>query len=354
VSPLSLLLPGAPRVDEASLAAAQDRQQARREDRPSHKRGGGKPGRRSSNGSRQRYAILTTNATAGGSTVRRGQFTRQGAASGARRGRGYDIAFSLGRSAGSEYRVRAPSISLPQVGPRMVSGFLTALLAFVLYSMWNSPAFAVESAEVVGNQRLSGPEINAMLGVRGRPIFEAVPARLEIDLRTAYPDLSAVSVHVGFPNRLVVEVSERLPLLAWYQDGAVTWIDAAGVAFLPRGGLPAGEAGALPQVNSNGAPPQVQMDPGAPLYEQVFVDPAVVQAMLTLHPYVPAGIPMIYDPRYGMGWQDPRGWFVYFGQNTDNIPMKLVIYQSIVETFVRQGIQPMLISVEHLDAPFFK
>ncbi len=49
---------------------------------------------------------------------------------------------------------------------------------------------------------------------------------------------------------------------------------------------------------------------------------------------------MTYDPQYGMGWQDPRGWSVYFGQNIQDIPMKLVIYQSIVDTFIRQGIQP--------------
>ncbi len=38
---------------------------------------------------------------------------------------------------------------------------------------------------------------------------------------------------------------------------------------------------------------------------------------------------MIYDPKYGMGWQDPRGWSVYFGQNTQDIDMKKKIYQAI-------------------------
>jgi hypothetical protein len=55
-----------------------------------------------------------------------------------------------------------------------------------------------------------------------------------------------------------------------------------------------------------------------------------------------------------MGWQDPRGWSVYFGQNTQDIPMKLAAYQTIEDTFTQQGIQPTLISVEYLDAPFYK
>ena len=63
---------------------------------------------------------------------------------------------------------------------------------------------------------------------------------------------------------------------------------------------------------------------------------------------------MIYDPKYGMGWQDPHGWSVYFGQNTQDIAMKEKVYQAILDTITKQGIQPTLISVEYLDAPFYK
>ncbi len=63
---------------------------------------------------------------------------------------------------------------------------------------------------------------------------------------------------------------------------------------------------------------------------------------------------MIYDPQYGLGWQDPRGWSVYFGQNTQNIAMKLEVYQSLVENIISQGIQPTLISMAYPDAPFYK
>jgi len=34
--------------------------------------------------------------------------------------------------------------------------------------------------------------------------------------------------------------------------------------------------------------------------------------------------------------------------------MKLQVYQAIVDTLTRQGIQPSLISVENLNAPFYK
>jgi len=254
------------------------------------------------------------------------------------------VAFSLGRA-----DVRAPAISLPQLGPRWISAGATLLLAFLLITMWNSSTFAVSAAELKGAQRLSTAEVNAALGISGQPVFTAVPSQMVAQLRADFPDLSAASVHVGLPNRLVVEVTERTPLLAWSQNGAVTWIDASGIAFPPRGAV----QGLIP-VDATGTPPQIQLDASAPAYEHPYLAPDMVQAMVTLYPYLPQGVTMTYDPQYGMGWNDSRGWSVYFGQSTSDIPMKIKVYQAIVDTLTSQGIQPTLISVEYLDAPFYK
>jgi hypothetical protein len=135
----------------------------------------------------------------------------------------------------------------------------------------------------------------------------------------------------------------------WSQGDKITWIDANGVSFMPRGSVPG-----LIAIASNGIPPQVAEGSTQSVYDQAFLSRDMVQAILTLHPQVPAGAPMIYDPKYGMGWQDPRGWSVYFGQNTQDIPMKQKVYQAILDTITKQGIQPTLISVEYLDAPFYK
>jgi hypothetical protein len=86
----------------------------------------------------------------------------------------------------------------------------------------------------------------------------------------------------------------------------------------------------------------------------VYVPPQMVEALTKLYPYVPAGIPMVYDPNYGMGWQDPRGWQVFFGQNTDDIATKVLAYQAIVDKLELEGRQPTLISIAYLDAPILK
>jgi hypothetical protein len=105
---------------------------------------------------------------------------------------------------------------------------------------------------------------------------------------------------------------------------------------------------------ANGTPPQVQNADDNTDLTPIFLDPAMVQAMATLYPYIPSGTPMVYDPEYGMGWQEARGWLVYFGQNTEDIPMKIRVYQAIVDRLTSQGITPTLISVEYLQAPFYK
>jgi cell division protein FtsQ len=257
---------------------------------------------------------------------------------------GYGIAFSLGRT-----KIHAPTLNIPQLGPRWVSAGLTLLLGFMLLTMLTASPFAVKGADVIGNQRIGAVEINAVLGMIGKPIFEAVPAKIEANLHTAYPDLASVKVNVGFLNRITVDVIERMPVLAWYQNGVVTWIDAHGVAFTPRG-----DVQGLIQVAATGAPANVPLDTTLPIYAQKFITPEMVQAISTLASDVPAGMPMTFDPVYGMGWQDPRGWSVYFGQNAKDISLKTNIYQAIVDTLTKQGIQPTLISVEYLNAPFYK
>lgn len=257
---------------------------------------------------------------------------------------GYDISLSLGGAV-----VRAPALNIPQFGPRWVSGAMTLILGFILFAMWTASPFTVNSAIVRGNLRLSADQINSMLGTYGQPIFKAVPARIIDNLHAAFSDLQEIHVRVQLPNRIIVDVVERAPVLAWYQDGVVTWIDASGVAFMPRGDVPG-----IVVVGANGSPAQVAPDPALPFYEQKFIDPGMVQALTVLARDVPTGMTMIFDPVYGMGWQDPRGWTVYFGQDSQDIPMKNVVYNAIVDTLTQQGVQPSLISVEYLNAPFYK
>lgn len=257
---------------------------------------------------------------------------------------GYDFAFSLGRTS-----VHAPAMSFPRVGSRWISAGLTILLAILVYTMWTANTFKVSAAQVTGNQRLEASDVQTALGVIGQPIFVVMPGQIEDNLRVAFPDLAGVNVQIGFPNKVFVNVTERTPLIAWYQDNKTTWIDSNGIAFMPRGTVQG-----LVQVASEGNPPKISEDTAKSIYDQPFLSPDTVKAIISLSSQMPEGAPMIYNPKYGMGWQDPRGWSVFFGQSLKDFQMKQKVYQAILDTITRQGIQPTLISVENLDAPFYK
>jgi len=79
-----------------------------------------------------------------------------------------------------------------------------------------------------------------------------------------------------------------------------------------------------------------------------------VKGILTLNTYLPEGSNLQYDPEFGLGWQDPAGWRVYFGKDISNIEIKLAEYQAILAALKEKNLSPSMISVEFLYAPFYR
>ncbi len=160
---------------------------------------------------------------------------------------------------------------------------------------------------------------------------------------------------------------ERHPLILWQQEGQAYWIDAEGVVFPTRG-----EAEVPLTVVTNSAPPSAALQSEEteaveePQNEVSETDlrptslsierttPAFVQGILALMEYVPQDSVLQYDPEFGLGWQDPRGWLVYFGKGTMDIELKLAEYETIIATLTEQNLTPSLISLEFIDAPFYR
>lgn len=256
----------------------------------------------------------------------------------------YNAAFTIGSAS-----VRTPALRLPQIGVRWFSALLTAVLVYGLYFFLTSPYFLINRVETSGNVRFSPEEISTKPGLIGHSIFEIIPTEITMALLTGYHGLSNVDVDVMLPNRVKVTVTEREPLISWQLEGSLTWIDAEGVAFEPRG-----EPVELIPVIANTPPPIVQQPEDKPWITTLYLDQHMIQAITSLYPYLPSGSSMIYDAQYGFGWQDEGGWTVYFGENTDDLSMKLLAYQAIVDQLANRGIQPVMISMEYLAHPFYK
>lgn len=232
---------------------------------------------------------------------------------------------------------------------RIAAAILAVVFAAALTLAYQLPYFHVPSAYVFGNARILSEEINGIIGVAGQSVFTVQPGELERRLRLNYPELTSAQVDVYLPNYVYVAVSERQPVIVWRQNGGYTWVDGTGVAFKPRG-----EAAGLIVVEALDAPPagiQTSEDPFSP---PPFIPKEFVDAAFALSPLVPAGSTLTFSSADGFSFADPRGWTAAFGVSARDMPLKIRVYQSLVESLAQRGKTPIFISVVYPDGPYYR
>lgn len=261
--------------------------------------------------------------------------------------RRYDIALN---SQGAE--IQLPALPRVGIGWRLLSGLLVLLLGAVIYFLWTTPILRVMELNVAGLTLLTKAEINSVVDVVGNSILMVDPENLEQDLRAAFPQLVNVSVETQVPNKVVVNVVERQPVMAWTQDGGVKWVDGEGFVFSPHGEW-------QPAINVIGDNLPV-ITPEEDNTEQdesdrnLVLPKELVSAILTVSMEAPEKTPIVYDNKFGIGWRDPRGWDVFFGTSVDDIDMKLRVYTKTWRRLKKAGIRPAIINVEFVHAPYYR
>ena len=243
---------------------------------------------------------------------------------------------------------RSFSIPRPRFGWRFVSFIISALLGITIYLAFHLPQLRVTEAQVAGNQILTSADVNSAMNIAGQPVFLLSPSDLETRLRLNYPELVSVQVDVSFPNLVSVNLNERKPVIRWEQNGGYTWIAEDGVAFRPRGEI----AGLIPVLAESA--PSGGGSGADPLNPAPFISTEMVQAIKGLSGHVPAGMSILYEPRMGLGWNDPRGWRVYFGTTAHDVELKMRVYESMVASLTQRGIRPALINVTYPTAPYYR
>lgn len=272
------------------------------------------------------------------------------------------------------------SITLPQLPQiqftwRTVSFFIVLFLSIGLYGLLTSATFRVEGVQVDGLKRIKPHDLLAVLGVDGKAAFLLNPGQLQETLLKNFPEFEKASVTLEFPAQVAVSVTERKPVLILQQSGRTDLLDAEGVAFPLRSDesgleLPILQAedplpGALVQVTITETQKldkeEGMLLPGldpSPLQESatnglIKVSPELVKSIFTLFDYAPQGEPLIYTAKHGFGWKDSSDLIVYFGDASD-LEMKLKIYQAILQRVDEEGVRPEMISVEWVDAPYYR
>jgi hypothetical protein len=255
---------------------------------------------------------------------------------------------ALPRASRTGTNSRGISLPRPRFGWRFVSFIVAALLGTMVYLAFRLPQLRVTEAQVTGNHILTPMDVHSVMNIAGQPIFLLSPSDLETRLRLNYPELVSVRVEVSLPNLVLVNLTERNPVIRWEQGGGYTWIAEDGVAFKPRG-----EMGGLIPVVAESAPPTENIL-ADPLNPAPFITTDMVQAIKGLAGHVPPGMYILYDARMGFGWNDPRGWRVYFGVTGHDVALKMRVYESMVDSLVQRGIRPALINVTYPTAPYYR
>ncbi len=250
-----------------------------------------------------------------------------------------------------EIHLHKPNIAMPRLRGnwRVLSFSIAIVLSIAIYFALTLSYFHVPNATVLGNNRLTREEISSVLGVTGQSIFTVQPEDVAARLRMNYPELASVKVNVYLPNHVYITVTERKPVILWQQDNGFTWIDPTGVAFRPHGTAD----GLIPVIGLT-VPPAGTPSLDDPFSPPPFMQKELVDAILGLSPSVPAGATMIFDPSYGLGWNDSRGWQAFFGTSAKDMALKVRVYQSLVDSLVSRGRIPVFISVVYPDAPFYR
>jgi cell division septal protein FtsQ len=245
--------------------------------------------------------------------------------------------------------MRGISIARPHLGKRLPAFLLVLLFGTALYFAFNTPQLRVVEAQVTGNQMLTPAEINSALEIRGQPTFLLIPSELEKRLRLAFPELVAAHVDVTLPNTVSVQVAERTPVIRWEQGDGYTWVAEDGIAFRPHG-----ESASLISVVALSAPPVEGIVSPDSLTPAPFISQEMVKSLKGLAGHVPPGMPILYEASFGFGWEDPRGWRVYFGTSGRDVELKMRVYESMVASLTQRGIQPALINVTYPTAPYYR
>lgn len=289
---------------------------------------------------------------------------------------------------GAELRLPA----LPAINPgwRLLSALVAILAAFGLYSMWLTPFFKVAPVEISGLQRINPDDIAVMLSLENLSIVEIDPAAIAETIGKEYPELMEIKVGVEMPCFVTISAVERQPVLAWLKGDQVSWVDADGFIFpargeagplvtiesendLPRAPLSAEEIAALDKTaEAKAAAEAAAVDEKPGLLERLFApaveetpepeaspvleqaDPTLIAAALDLSQKLPPETSIEYAQDHGLGWTAEQGWQVYIGRDLAQFDDKLALYQAVSNHLIEQGFQPVLVSVENLNAPFYR
>ena len=221
----------------------------------------------------------------------------------------------------------------------LIFGAMTAGYAYL-------PQFRFSDIRITGMRNVNKDEIIYFTGAKGEPVFTVNPADIRTTLLRHYQEIYDADVTIDFPAEMTISLTERIPVVEWDFGGSKFWIDKDGMV--------------LNESVSREETIHVYADsyPGAPNQQDrdlpVYFSQDVLKTIITMGSHVPEGKPLIYTYKNGFGWDTDEEWRIFFGKTDNDMDEKLRMQESLTRYFHENEIQPVMVSLEFKDAPYYR
>jgi len=229
---------------------------------------------------------------------------------------------------------------------RWVSGFFALLFGAAAGCYAFLPQFRFDQISILGMEKISKDEIVYFSGAKGKPVFTVNPAAIRETLLRHYHDVYDAEVRIDFPAEMTIELQERVPVVEWDFGGSKFWIDRQGTV--------------LNESNSQREVIHVYADsyPGAIDQQDRDIPSSfskdVLRTIETMGKYAPKDKLLYFTYKNGFGWDTEEGWRIFFGKTDTDMDEKLRMKDSLTEYFLKNEIQPVFVSLEYKDAPYYR
>lgn len=228
-----------------------------------------------------------------------------------------------------------PGMKFWQVNRSRIVGLLVlALLAWIMYLLFDLDDFYIYEAEIKGNRVLTAEEIYTASGVDSQSVFWLNPQEIAANVETL-PNIKAARIYLTLPANLTIEVEERRPAVIWQTGNDIWWIDNEGLFVPPRE-----ETG----VDENRL--RIIDGDGLPVRANDRLDLSIVRGAQIVHEHKPEIKDFIFSRQYGLTYQTPAGWPVYLGRSID-LPAKLAVAQALQADLLARQVTPLFIDVRN-------
>lgn len=262
---------------------------------------------------------------------------------------------------------------------RWLSLAIAGLGVYALYLIGGDDRFYLNYIPVEGAGTIQATAIVDASDLAGHHIFAADPQQAAEQIG-AIPGVVTTTVTLHWPNEVLIRIREQPPVATWQEGENAYWINENGGLTPARAEtvglltiiseIPAKALGSPVALNRDGssadeeeaesneqkpgdAPLQGEEQPEASGAQAAFVPLPVLKGALQLRQLRPNIDKLYYRPPGGLSYQDGRGWRAYFGTGED-MQQKLVVYETVVEQLLAQGLRPEYISVSNQHKPYYR